>query len=599
MPNPPDPSASQIAALQQENAQLRRQLAEMEKVEAQLRQQVAHLQGVCSEQQATVSQLQSQLEKMSEQVTLLKKALFGRRRERYIPSPDQLLLFTPESLEGSTDEGKPPAAPEDEASQSGADARTRKRRRKRKRFEFPQCLPVKRTEHRLPPEELACACGCGDRVVIDEHVTKQLEFEPPTAYVAEHVRYTYACPTCRSGSQMVTTDKPETALEKGVFGPTALAYLGDAKFARHLPLYRLQEQLHTSTRMWFSRSVLSGSLCRGAMRLRPLRDLIRSQILQSFYLHADETTARLLCPGHGKAVQAYLWAYAGDAEYPYVLFDFHLNRSRAGPQEILGDYQGGLLTDGHSAYVALIKRSDGRLLDLGCWAHGRRGFDEACAVSSHIVAHEALAWIQQLYDIEDRMADRSSEERLRVRQQESVPILDQLERRLRETEPTLRPSSKLAEAIGYVLNRWPAMTRYTQDGRYAIDNNLIERELRPPVIGRKNYLFFGSEAGGEAAAIWYTIIQSARRNLVDILPYLTDVLIRLPTIVPEYLTVGSARSPFESLREEQVSALRSLLPDQWLRDHPEHLLAERAEELKSATARRRQRRARRRLVANG
>jgi len=215
------------------------------------------------------------------------------------------------------------------------------------------------------------------------------------------------------------------------------------------------------------------------------------------------------------------------------------------------------------------------------------------------VAHEALAWIQQLYDIEDRMADRSPEERFVVRQRESVPILDRLERRLRETQPTLRPSSKLAEAIGYVLNRWPAMTQYTQDGRYAIDNNLIERELRPSVIGRKNYLFFGSEAGGEAAAIWYTIIQSARRSLVDILPYLTDVLIRLPTIVPEYLTVGSASSPFESLGEDQVVALRSLLPDQWLRDHPEHLLAERAEELESATARRRQRRARRRLVAKG
>jgi hypothetical protein len=143
------------------------------------------------------------------------------------------------------------------------------------------------------------------------------------------------------------------------------------------------------------------------------------------------------------------------------------------------------------------------------------------------------------------------------------------------------------------------MTRYTQDGRYAIDNNLIERALRPAVIGRKNYLFFGSEAGGEAAAIWYTIIQCARRNLVDILPYLTDVLTRLPTIVPEYLTVGSANSPFESLREDQVVALQSLLPDQWLRDHPEHLLVERAEELESATARRRQRRARRRLAAKG
>jgi len=582
LPNPSDQPARQTAALEQENANLRRQ--------------VAHLDRVCSEQQVTMGQLQSQLETMSEQITLLKKALFGRRRERYLPSPDQKLLFAPESPEEDGSEEEPPSESDDGGMKSEQVGRRRKRKRRRKRFEFPQCLPVKRIEHPLPPEELACPCGCGDRAVISEHVTRQLELVPSNAYVAEHVRYTYACATCRNGDQLVTTEKPETAIEKGIFGPTVLAYLADGKFARHLPLYRLQEQLQTSSKMWFHRSVLSGSLCRAAKRLTPLRDLIHAEILLSFYLHADETTARLLCPGRGKTLLAYLWAYAGDAEHPYVLFDFHLSRSRAGPRKILGDYQGGLLTDGHSAYESLVKESEGRLLDLGCWAHGRRGFDQACAVSSHILAHEALAWIQQLYDLEDQLAERSPEERLRVRQRESVPILTRLEERLREVGPTLRPSSKLAEAINYVLNRWPAMIRYTEDGRYAIDNNLIERLLRPAVIGRKNYLFFGSEGGGDAAAIWYTIIQSARRNLVDILPYLTDVLTRLPTIVPEYLPTGSAKSPFESLAGDQVSALRSLLPDQWLREHPEHLLADRAEELAADTARRRRRRANRRVA---
>jgi transposase len=577
--NPSGKPARRIAALKQENADLRRQMA--------------HLERVCSEQQVTMGQLQSQLEAMSEQVTLLKKALFGHRRERYLPSPDQKLLFASEPPTEDGDEKEPP--PESEQEPEQADQR-RKRKRRRKRFEFPQCLPVKRIEHPLPPEELACPCGCGDRVVISEHVTRQLELVPSNAYVAEHVRYTYACAKCRSGDQVVTTEKPETAIEKGIFGPTVLAYLADGKFARHLPLYRLQEQLQTSSKMWFHRSVLSGSLCRAAKRLKPLRDLIHAEILLSFYLHADETTARLLCPGRGKTLLAYLWAYAGDAEHPYVLFDFHLSRSRAGPREILGDYQGGLLTDGHSAYESLVKESEGRLLDLGCWAHGRRGFDQACAVSSHIAAHEALAWIQQLYDLEDQLAERSPQERLRVRQQEAVPILARLEEQLRQVAPTLRPSSKLAEAINYVLNRWHAMIRYTEDGRYAIDNNLIERLLRPAVIGRKNYLFFGSDGGADAAAIWYTLIQSARRNLVDILPYLTDVLTRLPTIVPEYLPTGSAKSPFASLAADQVSALRSLLPDQWLREHPEHLLADRAEELAADTARRRRRRAQRRVA---
>jgi len=601
LPSPSD----QLAQLQRENAELQRENAD-------LKQRSAHLDALCGEQQATIGQLQSRLETMSEQIVLLKKALFGRRRERYAPSPDQRLLFSPESLDDAEslddsasldkDDGQPGGEHKDDEDGAGQDEpasaetnQRRRRKRKRKRFEFPQCLAVKRIEHPLPAEELACPCGCGNRVAIREHVTRQLEWIQPDAYVAEHVRYTYACPKCRDGQQMVTTEKPETAIEKGIFGPSALAFLADGKFARHLPLYRLQEQLQTASHMWFRRNVLSGSLCRAAMRLTPLRDLIHAEILRGFYLHADETTARLLSPGAGKALQAYLWAYAGDAVHPYVLFDFRRSRARDGPRAILGDYRGGLVTDGYSAYETLVRQSHGRLLDLGCWAHGRRGFEQACAVSSHVVAHEALAWIQQLYDLEDQLADRSVDERHDMRQQKAVPILARLEERLREVEPTLRPSSKLCKAIHYVLNRWSGMTRYTDDGRYPIDNNLIERLLRPAVVGRKNYLFFGSDVGGDAAATWYTIIQSARRNQVDILPYLTNVLERLPTIVPEYLP-RAGRSPFASLSDDQRAALGHLLPDRWLQDHPEHHLTDRADELAAATTRRRARRATRRAA---
>jgi transposase len=421
------------------------QLAELKRENADLKQRSAHLDALCREQQETIGQLQLRLETMSEQIVLLKKALFGHRRERYAPSPDQQLLFSPEAVEeerGQEDGEDDDGPDEDELESAPADQR---HRRKRKRFEFPQCLPVKRIEHPLPAEELACPCGCGKRVAIREHVSRQLELTPADAYVAEHVRYTYACPKCRDGEQMVTTEKPETAIEKGIFGPSALAFLAEGKFARHLPLYRLQEQLQTASHMWFRRGVLSGSLGRAAMRLTPLRDLIHAEILRGFYLHADETTARLLCAGADKALQAYLWAYAGDAAHPYVLFDFHRRRSRDGPQAILGDYQGGLVTDGYSVYETLVRQSHGRLLDLGCWAHGRRGFDQACAVSSNIVAHEALAWIQQLYDLEDQLADQSPRERYEIRQQEAVPILARLEERLREVEPTLRPSSKLCK----------------------------------------------------------------------------------------------------------------------------------------------------------
>ncbi len=352
-----------------------------------------------------------------------------------------------------------------------------------------------------------------------------------------------------------------------------------------------------TTTMWFNRSVLSNAVVRTGERLLPVWDLIRTQVLDSFYVRADETTARVLRPGAGATKLVYLWVYVGDDQHPYQLFDYRLDRSRAGPREILDDFQGGLLTDGYSVYTSLVKESDGRLLDLGCWAHARRKFDEACAVSTQPLAHEALAWIWQLYDIEDRLADADVETRRQVRMRESVPILALLHDRLTEVQPTVRPSTKLAEAIGYLLNRWNAMTRFATDGRYAIDNNMAERVIRPSVIGRKNYQFFGSDAGGRAACVWYTLIQSARSNHVHVTPYLNDVLVRLPQIVPEYLRVGDAQTPFESLSRDQREQLSELLPDRWLKAHPEHRSEDRQRELDQANQRRRQRRAsRRRLV---
>ena len=582
--------------------ELRQQLEQLQRENAELRARITHLEGVSAEQQATLEQLQEVATKLSEENKLLRKALFGRRRERYIPSPDQLLLFSPESL----DEEQSPVAEDgvcgEESSLDAAGfeetSRKKRRRKKRNRFEFPQCLPVKRVDYPLPEEEQLCPCGCGARCVIKEVVTRRLEMVPASAYVLEQVRYTYA-PQCRQGEHMVTPPKPPSVNEKGVFGPSVLAYLGHMKYERHLPLYRLQEELESISSMWFSRGVLSGALLRTAASLQPLWDLTRMELLESFYLRIDETTARVLRPGTGKTGIAYLWAYVGDDEHPFQLFDFHLNRSRAGPQEILGDFRGGILSDGHTAYQALIKESEGLLLDLACWAHARRKFDEASVVTSHPLVHEVLAWTWQLYDIEDRMAEASAAARLEVRQREAVPILNRMHARLLDVRPTLRPSSKLAEAVGYCLNRWEAFTAYTRDGRYAIDNNAAERMLRPTVIGRKNYLFFGSDDGGEAASVWYTLIQSARNNHVQVLPYLNDILVRLPEIVPEYLTVSPAETPFASLTEDQREALRQLLPDRWLAAHPAHRSEERQRELEAETRRRRKRRARRRLAWAG
>lgn len=570
---------------------LRQEVQRLKRENAQLRRENEHFQRVDAERCATVAQMQDQLEQFREQIALLKKALFAPRRERFIPAADQQLLFQPQGLEGvDIGDGDEEVSGDPDGEEDEPDVRRKCRRPQRKRFEFPQCLPVKRIEYPLPEEERMCPCGCGQRAVICEQITRQLEYRPPSAYVAEHVRYTYGCPQGREGDLIVTSEKPASANEKGVFGSSVVAWLAQSKFERHLPLYRLQEELQSASRMWFSRSVLSGALLRTAGRVQPLVDLIRRLILHSFYLRADETTARVLRPGTGSTKLVYLWVYVGDGDHPYQCFDYRLDRTRAGPQEILKDFQGGLLTDGHSAYAALVKESNGRLVDLGCWAHARRKFDESRTVTSHPLAEEALAWTGQLYDIEDRLADATVEVRQRVRQDESLPILERLHEQLVEAHPTVRPSSKLYEAIGYVLGRWDAMTRFTTDGRYAIDNNAAERSIRPSVIGRKNYEFFGSDRGGEAGCIWYTLIGSARYNHVCALPYLNDVLLQVPRIVPEYLRIGDAPTAFDSLSADQVADLMNLLPDRWLESHPEHRSEERQRELDSQNERRRQRR---------
>lgn len=527
------------------------------------------------DQQEAIAAYQEQLTKAAEQLRFFKRALFGQRRERYAPSPDQKLLFVPEAVEGweAQPQGDPEASPEPTAPR-------KPRKRRRPRIEFPQFWEHRRTEYPLPPDELPCGC-CGTlRSITRTHLTKRLEMEEAKLYVVEEVRYTYGCSACHDGSQMVTTERPPQAVEKSPFGPSILAWLVTWMFLHHLPVYRQQELLLGPLKRWLSRALLCGLLGRTAQALRPLERLIRQQVLASAVVNADETEVKMLKPGHGKTITGYMSGYAGDADHPFVFYDFRPSRSRDGPAEVLADYRGYLQTDGYVVYTSLVRQSAGRLVDVACWAHGRRGFEEAIPTASHPLVHEAMLWTQQLYDLEDRAQEMAADERRTLRQAEALPILLRMKARFEEVRPTLRPTSKLAEAIGYVLNRWEAFVRYTEDGRIRIDNNLIERLLRPVAIGRKNYLFVGSERGGQTAATLYTLVQNARRNGVNVWPYLTDVLRRLPGIAPT-----------------DPAALEALLPDRWVAAHPEHRLEQREEESRQAQLRRRRKRATRRTAA--
>lgn len=548
----------------------------------QLEALVSQQQALITQQQTAIAAYQEQLERQNEQLVLFKRALFTSRRERYLPSPDQRLLFSSPSLaelslDGPTDDGDTATDSDDEEPPPARPAR-----RRGKRFVFPEGLPQRRIEYPLPPEQQACSCCQRPRVVISQQLTRQLELEPAQAYVVEHVRYTYACPKCRSGEQVQTSTRPPLPIEKSPFGPSVLATIAVDKYARHLPLYREQEHLLGPLRSWLSRSLLCRLVRGTAEALRPLAARLLELILSSHVVQGDETTVRYLSSLSDKALLGYFWGFAGDCDHRYVAFDFQTSRGREGPRAILAGYQGYLQTDGYSVYESLVREAATQLAHVGCWAHARRKFDEALCTTSHPLLHEALAAIGQLYDVEDRAASMTHDERRELRQTESRPIVARLNERLIAARDALRPSSKLSEAVEYTLARWSSLLRYLDDGRLAIDTNHLESQFRPIAVGRGNWLFLGRDTAGPTAAIMYTVIQSARLNHVDVLPYLTDVLRHLPA-------VGAG----------DTASLDQFLPDRWLAAHPQHRLVERERESRQAQTRRKTRRAARRAVREG
>jgi transposase len=549
---------------------LDRRTQELATLVAQKDSLIAEQQALIAVQQEQLAAQQFALDRAREQLALFKKAMFGPRRERYVSGPDQQLLFESLLLEAKQSEDAPAAMPE---------SPTKPRRKPRRKFVFPDFLPVRREEQSLKPEELPCGCCGAQRVVIRTHITKQLELEQAQAYIVEQVRYTYACPGCRQGSQVVTTPKPPVPIEKSPFGASVLAWITSAKFERHLPTYRHQEMLVGPLGLWLSRPLLWKLLAGTAQCLKPLALLLREEILKSYVVQADETPVRYLGEEPGKSSQGYLFGYAGDAEHRFLVYDFQPNRSRAGPREMLANYRGALQTDGYSAYESLVKEYPDRLIPAGCWMHARRGFDEALATTSHPLAADSLARIQVLYDSDEQTKALSFDERRAVHDRQSRPLIERLFASWDEALPTLRPSTKLAEAIGYALNRRAELTRFLDDGRIQLDTGHLERSIRPVAIGRKNYLFFGSLRGGQTAATLYSVVQSARLYHLDVTAYLTDVLRQLPAILPT-----------------DTTAIRPLLPDQWAKANPRHVHASRDEELREENERRNRHRAKRRLA---
>src|SRR5262245_32852869 len=433
------------------------------------------------------------------------------------------------------------------------------------RAALPEHLERREVVFDLTDAEKLCPCCGQTRVCIGTQTAEQLDLEPAHFFVRRTLKKTYACrhcdPACVPVEQRLQTAGPEQVgpLAKGLCGPGLLAHVITAKFADHTPLHRLAGQLGRSG-VTVARSTLGDWLAGAADLLDPLYQLMHRRLLLSRVIHGDDTSVKLRVPGADRTRKAHLWANIGDADYPYVVFDFTADYTAAGPTAFLAGYRGYLQADALAQYEGLY--GDDRVKHVCCWAHARRKF-VAAVEGGDRRADVALEHIRRLYAIErdlplllppsedarDWEQRRQREEQRRhLRQRQAEPILAELKRWLDEERPRALPKSALGQALGYALNNWAALARYLEQGYLAIDNNLSERTLRAIALGRNNWGVIGSEAGGQTAAALYSVVGTCKHLGVDPFAYLKETL-------PGLFALG-----------EKPAAERLLewLPDRWL-----------------------------------
>jgi transposase len=500
------------------------------------------------------------VEELRRQLELYRRYVFGPRRERWVEAPGQGHLFELEAVENVT------ALPV-----SSIDDRQAPPRSRRSRKPDYDRLPQVRIEHDVPETDKVCT-NCGEpKARIGEDEARVLNFIPARFELQVHVLPKYACSHCREG---VTAPAGPLRPKSGcIAGAGVLAEVVVSKFAEHLPLYRL-EDISTRYGLYLPRSTLCDWVRNVADLLKPLYQLQKELVQSAPVIWTDDTHVTVLGGDKPGSHKGRFWVYIGPTALPYDVYDFTEDRKRDGPARFLASYVGYLQADAFSGYDGIYTGSGGKIIEVACWAHARRKFLEARS-SAPGEASLILQIIQRLYDVEDRVRPLDDDARRAMRQTESVQILKRLREELDRLSSKLLPKSALAQATAYALNQWQALCRYTEDGRLTIDNNTSERRVRDQAIGRKNWMFLGSDEAGPRAAVLCTIIAGAKRHRLEPWAYLHDVILQLSVDAsPELLT--------------------ALLPDHWAQSHPEHVLNHRLEESREKARRRDQRRARRR-----
>ena len=469
---------------------------------------------------------QAVIDKLTHENAVLKRLKFAAQSERY--SAEQRSLLE-ETLDADLQ------AVSDEIGQLTSGEAAPRDKQQPKRQPLPASLP--RREIRHEPESTICRCGCQMKR-IGEDVAEKLDYVPGVFTVERHIRGKWACAKCET---LVQAPVQAHVIDKGIPTTGLLAQVLVAKFADHLPLYR-QEAIFARAGFAIPRSTLAQWVGSCGVQLQPLVDALKSEVLKFSVLHADETPVAMLKPGNGKTHRAYLWAYAPGAFEPIkaVVYDFCESRAGEHARAFLGEWRGSLVCDDYSGYKAGFAHG---VIEAGCLAHARRKFFDLHASNKSQVAQSALQQIATIYEIEREVQSLSAEDRQRIRQVRSRPVLDALHQWMLLTRQKITDGSATARALDYSLKRWVALTRFVDDGRLPVDNNWIENQIRPIAIGRNNWLFAGSLRAGIRGAAVMSLIQSARLNGHDPYAYLSDVLRRLPT--------------------QRASQIGELLPHRW------------------------------------
>jgi transposase len=458
---------------------------------------------------------------LEEYILSLKQKQFGSSSEKL--SPTQTELF--DEADGNTAEIEADNATPINTLEIPAHTRSTKRR-----VSIPADIPRVDIIHDLPDDQKICPHDgtALKRIGSENHV--QLDIIPAKVQALNHIRYKYACPCCEK--YLLTATKPAQPIEKSIASPGLLAYITTQKYVDALPLYR-QVEIFKRIGVEMDRGTLASWMTKCGQLVQPLINLVHEKILAQDFLHMDETRVQVLSePNKTAQSNSYMWVLRSTLPTASaVLFRYEPTRSGDVAKELLRDFTGALMVDGYEGYSATCIKN--AITRLGCWAHARRKFIEAQQAQPKGKtgkADQALAYIQQLYRIEQLIKDKTTDEKYQARQQQSQPILDKLKSWLDKSLSQVPPKTALGKALYYLDSQWLRLINYVQHGDYPIDNNAAENAIRPFVIGRKNWLFSASQKGATSSANLYSLIETAKANGLEPYSYLKRIFADLPNV---------------------------------------------------------------------